>query len=62
MNCLSGVFVDTVFGNGTGLTLTGSGPVGVPTLTSDVISALAQPRALSLSFTDVTPEAFIAGN
>ncbi len=62
MNYLSGVFQDTVFGNGTGLTLTGSGPIGVPGLSSDGIAALAQLRAISLSFTDVTPAAFITGN
>ncbi len=62
VNYLSGVFQDTVFGNGTGLTLTGSGPIGVPIFTSDVIAALAQTRAVSFSFTDVTPAASVNGN
>ena len=57
-NYLSGTFIDTVFGSGTGLTLTGSG-AGVPTFTSDVIAALAQTRAISFSFTNVTPAAFV---
>jgi hypothetical protein len=60
-NYLSGTFIDTLFGSGTGLTLTGSGP-GVPTLSSDVISSLGQTRAISLSFTDVTPPASVTPN
>ena len=49
VNYLSVTFLDTVFGSGTGLTLTGFGPTGVPTLTSDVITTLFQTRAISLS-------------
>jgi hypothetical protein len=60
-NYLSGTFVDILFGSGTGLTLTGSG-AAIPTFTSDVIDALAQTRAISLSFTNVTPSAFVTGN
>lgn len=59
---LSGTFHDAVFGSGTGLGLTASGPSGVPTLTSDVIANLAQMRAISLSFTDLTPVASITAN
>jgi hypothetical protein len=62
VNYLSGVFANTVFGIGTGMTLTGSGPVGVPSFTSDVITSLAQTRALSFSFTNVTPAALVTGD
>ena len=55
---LSGSFHDAVFGEGTGLTMTASGS-GVPTFMSDVIDNLSQTRAMSLSFTDVTPSAFV---
>jgi hypothetical protein len=61
-NYLSGTFHDAVFGNGTGLVLTSSGPSGVPTLTSDVIGALSQMRAISLSFSNVIPSVFVTGN
>lgn len=61
-NYLSGTFHDAIFGNGTGLVMTSSGPLGVPTFTSDVIGALFQTRAISLSFTNVTPSAFVTGN
>jgi hypothetical protein len=60
-NYLSGTFADAVFGSGTGLVLTASGS-GVPTFTSDVITTLGQSRAISLSFTNVTPPAYITGN
>jgi len=59
-NYLSGTFDDTIFGSGTGLTMTATG-AGVLTFTSDVISVLGQPRAISLSFTNVTPAAFVTG-
>ena len=62
VNYLSGSFKDTLFGIGAGLTLTGSGPLGIPTFTSDVITALAQMRALSLSFTNVSPSATVTPN
>jgi hypothetical protein len=55
VNYLSGTFRDAVFGEGTGLGLTASGPTGVPTLTSGVIGTLGQSRAISLSFTNVVP-------
>jgi hypothetical protein len=61
-NYLSGSFSDAVFGSGSGLGLTASGPLGVPTLASDVIGDLAQSRAISLSFTSVTPNAFVTAN
>jgi hypothetical protein len=61
-NYLSGTFDNAVFGSGTGLVMTGSGPLGVPTLTSDVIAALAQTRAMSLSFTNVTSAASITAD
>ncbi len=60
-NYLSGTFSDAVFGSGTGLVMTSSGSLGVPTFTSDVIGALGQTRAISLSFTNVTPSAYITG-
>jgi hypothetical protein len=60
-NYLSGSFHDAVFGSGTGLVLTSSGPVGVPTLTSQVIGDLSQSRAISLSFANVAPPAFVTG-
>ena len=52
-------FYDAVFGSGTGLVMTASGPLGVPTFTSDVIGLLSQDRAISLSFTNVTPSAVV---
>jgi PEP-CTERM motif len=58
-NYLSGTFSDAVFGSGTGLTMTASGPSGVPTFTSAVIGELAQSRAISLSFANVTPAAAV---
>jgi hypothetical protein len=58
-NYLSGTFSDAVFGSGTGLVMTASGPLGVPTLTSGVITSLDQMRAMSLSFTNVDPPAFL---
>jgi hypothetical protein len=61
-NYLSGTFYDAVFGSGTGLVMTGSGPLGVPTFTSDVIGALAQTRGMSLAFTNVTSPAGITWN
>jgi hypothetical protein len=60
-NYLSGTFFDAVFGSGTGLTMTSSGPGGVPTFTSAVIGELDQTRAISLSFTNVTPAAAVTG-
>ena len=59
VNYLSGTFADAVFGSGSGLGMTASGPAGVPTFTSSVISTLGQMRAVSLSFTSVTPPAFV---
>jgi PEP-CTERM motif len=66
-NYLSGTFTDvmtantgTVFGNGTGLVFTATGN-GLPTFTSDVIPDIYQPRAMSLSFTNVEPPVFLTG-
>jgi hypothetical protein len=61
-NYLSGTFADAVFGSGAGLGMTASGPAGVPTFTSDVISTLSQMRAVSLSFTSVTPPAYVTAD
>jgi hypothetical protein len=60
-NYASGTFVDAVFGTGTGLVMTASGPSGVPTLSSNEIGALDQMRAISLSFASVTPPAYVTG-
>ena len=54
VNYLSGQFDDSVFGNGTGLTMTATG-LPISAFTSDVIGVLGQPRAVSMSFTDVSP-------
>jgi len=61
INYLSGTFYDAVFGNGTGLVMTSSGPLGVPTFTSDVIATLSQSRDISLSFANVTPATWVTG-
>lgn len=63
INYLSAVFTDSVFGSGTGLTMTASDADGVSAVvfTSDVFPAanLNAPRALSLAFTNVMPAASI---
>ena len=59
VNYLSGTFHDAVFGEGTGLVMTSSGPQGVTSFTSDVIGALGQSLTLSLSFANVTPSASV---
>jgi hypothetical protein len=63
-NYLSGTFTDSVFGanGGTGLTLTAAQPPGSVTFTSGVIPDLLLPRAISLSFTNVTPAVGITNN
>jgi hypothetical protein len=61
-NYLSGTFDDAVFGSGSGLGMTGSGPLGVPAFTSEVIASLSQLRGISFSFGNVTPTASITGN
>jgi hypothetical protein len=58
-NYLSGSFNDAVFGAGAALGLTSSG-TAVPTFSSAVISALDDLRGISLSFSNVTPPAYIA--
>ena len=65
-NYLSAVFTDTVFGTGSGssLTLSASEPPGTVTFTSGVLPStiLADPRALSFGFADVTQPAAIVGS
>jgi hypothetical protein len=67
INYLSGTFSDSVFGSGTGLTLTVSdAPPNLPgesvAFISDVISMLGPPHAMSFAFTNVSPAASIADN
>jgi hypothetical protein len=63
-NYLSGTFSDSVFGSGTGLTLSVSDawpnlPGESVVFTSDVISMLGLPHAMSFAFTNVSPAASI---
>jgi hypothetical protein len=64
-NYLSGSFADSIFGAGTGLTLTASNASAGEsvTFTSNVIPAadLTNPEAVSLSFANVTPPVSIVG-
>ena len=65
-NFLSGTFADAVFGAGGALTLSASNPSPTQSVsfTSNVIAPSlisAFDRAMSLSFTDVTPPAFVGG-
>jgi len=60
-NYLSGQFTDSVFGSGNGLTLTASTPLNIVLFQSDVATSLGLNRAISLSFTNVTPPAAICG-
>jgi hypothetical protein len=57
INYLSGTFLDLTFGlnGGTSATMSSSQPPSVVSFTSDVITALDLPRALSLSFANATP-------
>jgi hypothetical protein len=61
---LSGTFDDTLFGSGTGATLTAStaGGSSSVTFTSDVIPWLDIPRAMSLSFTNVKEPLAVVDN
>jgi len=65
-NYLSGSFSDNLFGSGTGLTLTASNATAGESLafTSNVIpaSALGDPLAISLGFSNVTPSVSILGS
>lgn len=65
-NYLSGSFTDSLFGSGTGATLSASDttPGESVTFTSSVIpaSALKPPQTISLSFSDVTSALHITGN
>lgn len=69
-NILSGSFTGggstggsgaTVFGAGSSLVFSASSPNGIPSFTSSVIPDLAEPRGMSLSFTNVVPQASITG-
>lgn len=60
MNFLSGTFSDSVFGSGTGLSLSASDAspnAGGESVwfSSDIIGNLQSPRAISFAFTNVTP-------
>jgi hypothetical protein len=64
INYLSGTFASTgtssgatLFGSGSSLVFSASSPDGITDLTSSVIGALYTPRAISLSFANVTPQA-----
>jgi hypothetical protein len=64
VNYLSGTFQDSVFGSGTGLTLSASDGFPNPggekvSFTSDLITGLLADHALSFAFTNVTPSASI---
>jgi hypothetical protein len=66
-NYLSGTFSDSVFGSGTGLTLsvsdaTPDAPGETVSFKSDVISLLGTPHAISLAFTNVDPGVSITDN
>lgn len=66
-NYLSGTFSDSVFGSGTGLTLSVSDAFPnssgeMVAFTSNVIGTLGMPHAVSLAFTNVTAAATIASN
>jgi len=60
-NYLSGTFTDSVFGNGNGLTLTASTPSNTVTFASSIITSRGLDRAISLSFTNVTPPVSLCG-
>jgi hypothetical protein len=61
VNYLSGSFTDAVFGSGTSMTLSAGEPADVIDFSSDVITVLGDPQALSFGFADVNPEASICG-
>lgn len=63
-NYLSGSFTDAVFGalNGASLTLSASQPPDAVSFTSDIITDLGTPRAISLGFTDVSPLVSLCGS
>jgi hypothetical protein len=63
-NYLSGDFSDRVFGSGSGLVLSASTPADSVNFNSSVLSSsqLQIPRAISLSFTNVTPQITISNN
>jgi len=65
-NILSGTFTDALFGSGTGLTLTASSATAgeIVNFTSDFAAIQAEfgnPRALSLSFANVSPSTSVVG-
>jgi hypothetical protein len=54
-NYLSGTFTDITLANDTSAILSASAPPNAVSFTSSVISVLGLPRAISLSFSNVTP-------
>jgi hypothetical protein len=56
INYLSNTFFDAVFGSGTGLTMTSSGPAWVPTFSSAVIGDLSHNAAFRIMPTGVRRE------
>ena len=62
VNYLSGVFTDVAIGAGPGGALTVGAPPDSLTLTSSVITHLAQPSALGLGFANVAPGFTQVGN
>jgi hypothetical protein len=60
-NYLSGSFTDAVFGSGTSLTLSAGEPTDIVDFSSDVITVLGDPQALSFGFAAVNPQAAICG-
>jgi len=61
VNFLSGTFSDVVLGTGASAVLSAGAPPDAITFSSDVIPELALPRAVSLSFANVTPGISIDG-
>lgn len=54
-NYLSGTFTDITLANDTSAILSASAPPNTVSFTSDVITVLGLPRAISLSFSNVSP-------
>ncbi len=61
-NFLSGTFSDVVLGTGASAVLSSGAPPDSILFTSDVINVLALPRAVSLSFANVSPAIGIDGD
>jgi hypothetical protein len=62
VNYLSGAFAGLELGSGSSAVVSGSEPGNVVSYTSDVITGLSSPRALSLSFANVTSPIDICGS